>query len=94
MAGLLHNLVDVPHLEVVFEEGITEALPVNLGNLNLTPSLRLLSMPILVTAMGYGGRLDQSRLRREMPWNRFLLVKVWGGGVMNCRGVRVRSRMV
>ena len=40
-AGLLHDLVDVLRLEVVLEERIMEKLPLDLGNLDLVPSLFL-----------------------------------------------------
>jgi len=44
-AALLHELVDVLRLEVVLEERVVEELPLDLGNLDPVPSLRLQLMP-------------------------------------------------
>jgi len=87
--GLLHDLADVLGLEVVLEERIVEELPLDLGYLDLPPSLRLqlrLDLRSRTTRRG-----DRGGFRRDIFKNRSLLEEGWGGGLRDDRGITFGS---
>jgi len=60
MTGLLHDFVNILRLEVVLKERIMEELPVDLGDLNLAPSLLRLLLDFR-SVMGYRSNLSGFR---------------------------------
>jgi len=88
-AGLLHDLVDVLRLEVVLEERIVEALPLDLGK--LYPVALLLQLPLTLGSVIVGESLDRCRFRRDILCA-CLLEEDWGSRLRDGGGAAGQSR--